>query len=117
MRPRSESSPRTRSWLALGTSILFRATTIGTPAALACSMASWVCGMIPSSAATTRTTPSVTLAPRARRPAPRARRRGPRRAPRGERLVAGGVDKRYLAAVALDLVGADVLSDAAGLPG
>ena len=39
---------------------------IGTSAARAWSMASWVCGMTPSSAATTSTTTSVTLAPRAR---------------------------------------------------
>ena len=39
---------------------------IGTPAALAWSIASLVWGMTPSSAATTSTTMSVTLAPRAR---------------------------------------------------
>ena len=42
------------------------ATMIGTPAALAWLMASTVCGITPSSAATTSTTMSVTLAPRAR---------------------------------------------------
>jgi len=42
------------------------ATTIGTPAALAWSIASMVCGMTRSSAATTSTTMSVTWAPRAR---------------------------------------------------
>ncbi|MNC92502.1 hypothetical protein D3C83_89430 [compost metagenome] len=47
-------------------SILFIATTSGTSAALAWLMASMVCGMTPSSAATTRITMSVTLAPRAR---------------------------------------------------
>ena len=45
---------------------MFSATMIGTSAALACAMASSVWGMTPSSAATTRTTMSVTLAPRAR---------------------------------------------------
>ena len=40
--------------------------TIGTPAALAWLIASSVCGMTPSSAATTITAQSVTLAPRAR---------------------------------------------------
>ena len=50
----------------LGRSILLSATTIGTSAALAWAMASIVCGITPSSAATTRTTMSVTLAPRAR---------------------------------------------------
>ena len=49
-----------------GLSILLTATTIGTPAAFACWTASIVCGMTPSSAATTSTTMSVTFAPRAR---------------------------------------------------
>ncbi len=66
MRPRSESCWRTRSGCASGLSILLTATTIGTPAAFAWSMASSVWGITPSSAATTRTTMSVTLAPRAR---------------------------------------------------
>lgn len=44
---------------------LFIAITIGTPAALACAMASFVWGRIPSSAATTMIAMSVTLAPRA----------------------------------------------------
>ncbi len=47
-------------------SILLIATMIGTSAARAWLMASTVCGMTPSSAATTSTTMSVTLAPRAR---------------------------------------------------
>ncbi len=47
-------------------SILLTATISGTPAALACCTASMVCGMTPSSAATTSTTMSVSLAPRAR---------------------------------------------------
>ena len=60
------SSLTTFSGLASGLSILLTATISGAPAALACWMASMVCGMTPSSAATTRTTMSVTLAPRAR---------------------------------------------------
>ena len=60
------SSPRTRSGFASSLSILFTATRIGTPAALAWSIASTVCGITPSSAATTSTATSVTLAPRAR---------------------------------------------------
>ena len=56
----------TRSGSAAFLSILFKATTIGTLAARAWAMASWVCGMTPSSAATTKTTISVTWAPRAR---------------------------------------------------
>ena len=52
--------------LRVGLSILLIATMIGTFAALAWSMASSVCGITPSSAATTSTTMSVTLAPRAR---------------------------------------------------
>ena len=54
------------SGLAPGLSILLTATTIGTCAALAWLMASMVCGIGPSSAATTRTTMSVIWAPRAR---------------------------------------------------
>ena len=46
--------------------ILLLATIIGTFAARAWLRASTVCGMTPSSAATTSTTMSVTLAPRAR---------------------------------------------------
>ncbi len=60
------SSCLTRSGLASGLSILFIATTTGTLPAFACAIASLVCGMTPSSAATTSTTMSVTLAPRAR---------------------------------------------------
>ena len=59
-------SLRTRSGSASLLSILLTATTIGTPAARACWIASMVCGITPSSAATTSTTMSVTLAPRAR---------------------------------------------------
>ncbi|MDT4847447.1 hypothetical protein FQZ97_815020 [compost metagenome] len=60
------SSCFTRSRLASGLSTLLIATTIGTPAAFACLMASLVWGMTPSSAATTRITMSVACAPRAR---------------------------------------------------
>ena len=66
MSPRSESCCFTRSGWASGLSILLTATMMGTPAAFAWSMASRVWGMTPSSAATTRMTTSVTLAPRAR---------------------------------------------------
>jgi hypothetical protein len=52
--------------VASGLSILFRATTIGTPAAFAWLIDSTVCGMTPSSAATTSTTTSVIFAPRER---------------------------------------------------
>ena len=57
---------RTLCGLASGLSILLIATIIGTLAALAWLIASTVCGMTLSSAATTSTTMSVTLAPRAR---------------------------------------------------
>jgi hypothetical protein len=60
------SSCLTRSGFASGLSILLIATTIGTFAARACAIASLVCGITPSSAATTITTMSVTFAPRAR---------------------------------------------------
>ncbi|CAK7064684.1 MAG: hypothetical protein MEEGG_02920 [Eggerthella lenta] len=55
-----------RSGFAPSLSILLTATMIGTFAALAWLMASTVCGMMPSSAATTRMAISVTCAPRAR---------------------------------------------------
>ena len=64
--PSEASSERTRSRFAFGTSILLTATTIGTSAARACEIDSRVCGITPSSAATTRIAMSVTLAPRAR---------------------------------------------------
>ena len=51
---------------ASGLSILLMATIDRHLAALACWIASTVCGITPSSAATTSTTMSVTLAPRAR---------------------------------------------------
>ena len=60
------SSLRARSGFASGRSILLTATTIGTSAARACEIDSRVCGMTPSSAATTSTAMSVTFAPRAR---------------------------------------------------
>ncbi len=56
----------TLSGSAFSLSILLTAMTIGTPAARACSTASLVCGIAPSSAATTSTTISVAWAPRAR---------------------------------------------------
>ena len=65
-KPYSESPRFTFSKLASGRSILLTATMIGTSAARAWLIASTVCGMTPSSAATTKTTISVTLAPRAR---------------------------------------------------
>ena len=85
---------------AAGTSILFTATTIGTPAAFACEIDSRVCGMTPSSAATTRTAMSVTFAPRARM---------------AVNASWPGVSRKVSSTVVLDLVGADVLRDAAGL--
>ena len=66
IRPRSASSRLTLSGFAPGLSILFTATTIGTFAAFAWLIASLVCGITPSSAATTSTTTSVTFAPRER---------------------------------------------------
>ena len=65
-RPYSVSCCLMRSGFAPWTSILLMATTSGTPAALAWLMDSTVCGMMPSSAATTRMAMSVTMAPRAR---------------------------------------------------
>ena len=65
-RPRWASSVRTRTGSAPSLSILLTATTIGTSAAFAWSIASSVCGLAPSSAATTITAMSVALAPRAR---------------------------------------------------
>ena len=66
IKPYSVNSCMTRSGLAPGLSILLIATMIGTSAALAWLMASTVCGMTPSSAATTIIVMSVTSAPRAR---------------------------------------------------
>jgi len=65
-RSRFASSRLTRSGSASGLSILLTATMIGTFAARAWLMASCVCGITPSSAATTRMTMSVAWAPRAR---------------------------------------------------
>ena len=76
---------------------------IGTPAALAWLIDSIVCGITPSSAATTRMTMSVDL--------------GAAGAHRGEGGVAGRVDEGDLVAVLLDLIGADMLGDAAGFAG
>ena len=94
-------SVRTRSGCAPSLSILLTATTIGTSAAFAWSIASRVCGITPSSAATTITAMSVDL--------------GAAGAHGGERLVARGVEEGDRPAVVVDLVGADVLGDAAGL--
>ena len=97
------SSPFTRSTLASARSILFTATTIGTSAARACAIDSFVCGMTPSSAATTRTAMSVTFAPRARI---------------AVNASWPGVSRKViLRPLDVDLVGADVLRDAAGLGG
>ena len=77
---------------------------IGALAALAWRIASIVCGMTPSSAATTSTTMSVTD--------------GAARAHGGECLVARRVDEGDLRAVRhLHLIGADMLGDAACLAG
>ncbi len=64
--PSDVSSVLTRSMFASAMSILLIATTIGTPALRAWLIASTVCGMTESSAATTRITMSVISAPRAR---------------------------------------------------
>ena len=100
-RPRSASCCLMRSGWASGLSILLMATMIGTLAALAWSMASSVCGITPSSAATTSTTMSVTLAPRARM--------------RVKASWPGVSMKTILRPFSSTLVGADVLGDAAGL--
>ena len=63
IKPYSVNSCLTLSILAFGLSILFIATTIGTPAALQWFIASFVWGIIPSSAATTNITTSVIWAP------------------------------------------------------
>ena len=60
------SSFLTRSGSTPSLSILFTAMIKGTPAARACCTASLVCGITPSSAATTKITISVAWAPRAR---------------------------------------------------
>ena len=62
----SANSCFTRSTLAPSLSILLMATIISTPAAFAWLMASTVCGITPSSAATTRMAISVDWAPRIR---------------------------------------------------
>ena len=102
-RPRFVISVRTRSGCAPSLSILLTATRIGTPAAFAWSIASRVCGITPSSAATTMTAMSVTWAPRARM---------------AVNASWPGVSRKVIGLVAdVDLVGADVLGDAAGLTG
>ncbi|CFE83410.1 Uncharacterised protein [Mycobacterium tuberculosis] len=65
-KPYSVSCPRILAGSAPSLSILLTATTIGTSAACAWLMASTVCGITPSSAATTKMAISVALAPRAR---------------------------------------------------
>ena len=76
---------------------------IGTSAARAWSIASSVCGLTPSSAATTITARSVTRAPRARI---------------AVNASWPGVSRKVIVfAAVVDLVGADVLGDAAGLAG
>ena len=62
----SDNSCFTRSIFALGLSILLIATMISTPAAFAWLIASTVCGITPSSAATTKIAISVEFAPRIR---------------------------------------------------
>ena len=69
---------------------LLTATTIGTLAALAWLIASTVCGMTPSSAATTRTTMSVTFCPS-----------GPHRR---KRLMTRGVEENDILIVEVDLI-------------
>ncbi len=64
--PYSVSCWRILAGLAPSLSILFTATTTGTSAAWAWLIASTVCGITPSSAATTITAMSVDFAPRAR---------------------------------------------------
>ena len=109
-RPLSCNCWRTLSGLALGWSILLTATRMGTLAARAWLSASRVWGMTPSLAATTSTTMSVTLAPRAR-----------------IELKAAwpGVSRKVICASSFfrsgmregDGVSADVLGDAAGFTG
>ena len=62
----ANSCCRVRATFAFGMSTLLMATTILTSAARAWAIASWVCGITPSVAATTITAMSVTFAPRAR---------------------------------------------------
>ena len=89
--------------LAVGRSILLMATIIGTPAFRAWLIASTVCGITWSSAATTRTTMSVTCAAGAHR---------------GESLVARRIEEGDpLVTRQLDVIRADVLGNATGLSG
>ena len=91
----------TRSGFASGLSILLIATTSGTLPAFACAIASFVCGITPSSAATTSTTMSVTLAPRARI---------------AVNASWPGVSRNVIMPFGVyDVISADVLRDAAGL--
>ena len=101
--PRSESCWSTRVASASGRSILLTATMIGTSAAVAWSIASIVCGITPSSAATTSTTMSVACAPRARM---------------AVKAAWPGVSMNVIRlSCHTHLVGADVLGDAPGLAG
>ena len=93
------SSCLTRMGFASGLSILLIATTSGTLAAFACAIASLVCGITPSSAATTSTTMSVTFAPRARI---------------AVKASWPGVSRNVITPLGVfDVIGADVLRDAA----
>ena len=95
------NSLRTRSGSASLLSILFTATTMGTLAARACSMASMVWGITPSSAATTSTTTSVAFAPRARM---------------AVNAAWPGVSRKVITPLAVwHPIRTDVLGDAAGL--
>ena len=100
----SASCWRILSGFASGLSILLIAMMIGTAAACAWLIASSVCGMTLSSAATTRTTMSVIWAPRARMAVKASW-------PGVSRNVIGVPDGRG------HLVGTDVLRDAAGFAG
>ena len=77
---------------------------IGAPAALAWRIASMVCGITPSSAATTSTTMSVTLAPRARMAV-------------NASWPGVSMNVILLAVGQLDLIGTDMLGDAPRLAG
>src|SRR5690606_6683459 len=102
MTSRAARSFLMRSGSACSLSILFTATTRGTPAALACCTASSVCGITPSSAATTRLTMSVDLAAGTHRSKGR---------------VTGGIEEGDHAAVGFHVGGTDVLGNATGFAG
>ncbi len=98
---------RTRVGSALSRSTLVTATTIGTSAARAWLIASMVCGITPSSAATTSTAMSVTCAPRARM-AVNASWPG---------VSMNVIERGPVGRVARDAVRTDALRDAAGFTG